>query len=124
MEVDEFTLLTNLKNAGAAFEGIIQNSLELLESDYGYGRVKEYYPASVEAGSELDGWADYAQMVEEAEVPVEKYEAAVEKVGLAKADAIRFLKTTPGLKEYSEDPLFKTVFVRGLARFEGLPSLE
>lgn len=34
------------------------------------------------------------------------------------------LKTKDGLKDFYEDPNFKTVWLRGIARFEGLQSRE
>lgn len=34
------------------------------------------------------------------------------------------LKTKPGLKDFYEDPMFKMVYLRAIARFEGFKPLE
>ena len=130
VEVDAYPELVNLKNAGMAFDNHVQHSLEALAKgennlywqylpDLEYTMVpmqkftKKTFDNYVRVGAKHQG------------VKLAEYTAAVKAVQDARAAVKDHLENTPGLKMFFKDKvLFKNVFLRGFAKYEGCPSLE
>lgn len=62
-------------------------------------------------------------MVDHNNVPVKEFNDALEALKAAKYTWEKFMDDTDGLKQFKADPLFETHFLRGIARFKGIPSL-
>jgi len=63
-------------------------------------------------------------VVDHNEVPIKEFNDALEALKAAKYTWEKFMDDTDGLKQFKADPLFEPVFLRGIARFKGIPSLQ
>lgn len=78
----------------------------------------------MQAAGTYSGLAQYQQLLHTYKVPVAEFEAAVTAVKEAKSKTATFAKSTAGLKEFVADPEFKSIYIRGIAKNEGIPTRE
>lgn len=122
--------LENLKNAGFAFDNIVQNSLKALGAND--GELKYYwifYPQAIkemEANGNYGGLSGYKSMSSgKYKKEIEAYEAATKALVDARALVKKHLEETPGLKEFFKNKAdFKMIWLRGFAKYNGCPSQE
>lgn len=122
--------LDNLKNAGFAFDNHVQKSLRYLGANDGeLSHYWIFFPQAIkemEANGNYDGLDGYKSMANDnAKTEIAAYEAATKALVDARALVKKHLEETPGLKLFFKDKVeFKTVWLRGFAKFEGCPSEE
>lgn len=108
---------------------MVQTSLQLLGADE-LSKAGLFLPdilaADKEAGTtsedEMQHYID--EIITEDKVPMKEYEDSIEEVKTAKKAWEDKMTTTDGLKEFYSDELFQKVYMRAIARFKGIPSLN
>lgn len=80
----------------------------------------------MEAKGGYDSLAKYTKIANNKyKKEIDAYAASVKAVADARVEVKKMLTETPGIKEFFSDPkIFKMVWLRGFAKFEGIPTKE